>query len=54
MLGFPLPESCVGLFITLCTEWILEHIKTNMLAHQYTQLRNGAARLPFGSTQKKT
>ncbi len=22
--GNPLPESCIGLFITLCTEWILK------------------------------
>ncbi len=33
--GNPLPESCVGLFITLCTEWILQkNIKTNMFAQQ--------------------
>ncbi len=35
-MGKSLPESCVGLFTTLCTEWILnKHIKTNMFA-QYT------------------
>ncbi len=29
--GNPLPERCVGLCITLCTEWIVQqHIKTLM------------------------
>ena len=29
-IGNPLPESCVGLFITLCTEWILTKHAKNM------------------------
>ncbi len=49
---YPLPESCVGLFITLGTEWILKrHIKTNMLAQQSQQSESYTARLPFGSTR---
>ncbi len=29
-------ESCVGLFITLCAEWILKkHTKTRIFAHTY-------------------
>ncbi len=38
--GNPLPESCVGLYITLCTERIREkHIKTTMFAQQSKQIR---------------
>ncbi len=32
MWGNPLPESCVGLFITLCTGWILKKLTKNMSA----------------------
>ncbi len=55
MWGIPLPESCVGLCITLCTEWILKkHIKTDMFAQQSQTSENYTAWLPFGSTNKNT
>ena len=50
----PLPESCVGLFITFCTEQILQkHIKTQMFAQQSQASPNYTDWLPFGSTNKK-
>ncbi len=51
--GNPLPESCVGLSITLCTELIVEkHIKATMFAHQSQKSEIYTAQLPFGSTIK--
>ena len=53
MWGNPLPESCVGLFIALCTEWILgKCIKTHMLAHQSQQ--SEVTRLGFHLGTQKT
>ena len=53
MQGHPRPESCVGLVITLCTEWILKrHTKNTFFAHQSQKSESYTARLPFGSTKK--
>ncbi len=53
MQGISLPESCVGLVITLCTEWILKKlIKTLICAQQYQKSESYTAWRPFGSTGK--
>ena len=53
ILGNPLPESCVGLCITLCTEWVLKtHIGTHIFAQQSQKSESYTARLPFGRTKK--
>ena len=52
-MGNPLPESCAGLFIALCTGWILKKRTRKMIcAHQSQQSESYTARLPFGSTKK--
>ncbi len=39
MLGDPLPESCVGLCITLCTEWILKAHTKNYVCTTISRIR---------------
>ena len=49
-----IPESCVMLFTTLCTGWILKkHAKKLTFAHQSQKSESYTARLPFGSTKKR-
>ena len=54
-MGNPLPESCVGLFVTLCTEWIIKKTNTKHMtfAQQSQTSEHVKARLRFGSTKKR-
>ena len=53
MQGDPLPESSVGLFITLCTEWILkQHVRTYLFAQQSQIVKLHGLTYIWGHPQK--